>query len=144
MSRIVSSLAGRIRIRDRHLRDKTQLDKLANELLKIPAISELQCNPRTGSVVVHFDANIIDIATLETQIEAAVDKVLAAFLKSPQLSKKQVNRYSKIGMVGSLAVSLAFGLARKKRWRRWHIVGGYLFLANLGVHLIIYRKTLFR
>ena len=144
MSRIVSSLPGRIRIRDKCLRDQSRLNALRKELLKITAITELQGNVRTGSVVVIFDPNTIEIAALETKMDMAVDKVLAQALTPPLLTKKRINRYSKIGMMGSLAASLAFAAARRKRWRHWHALTGYLFVANLAAHLIIYRKTLFR
>lgn len=144
MNRIVSSLPGRIRVRDKQLRDQARLNALKNELLKIPAITELQCNVRTGSVVVNFDPSAIEIATLENKLDLAVDKILTDPLTPPLLTKKTINRYNKISMVGSLAVSLAFATARRKRWRRWHALTGYLFVANLGVHLYLYRKTLFR
>ncbi|MDD2760458.1 MAG: hypothetical protein PHH11_09210 [Methylomonas sp.] len=144
MNRIVSSLPGRIRIRDKRLRDQGRLKELRSELSKITAITELQDNARTGSVVVNFDPSGIEIAVLETKLDAAVDKVLAEPLTPPLLTKKRINRYNKIAMVGSLAASLALAAARRKRWRRLHALTGYLFVANLGVHLYLYRKTLFR
>lgn len=144
MNRIVSSLPGRIRVRDKRLRDQARLNELKKGLSKIAAITELQGDARTGSVVVNFDPSAIEIAALETKIDSAVDKVLAEPLTPPLLTKKRINRYSKIGMVGSLAASLALAAARRKRWRHWHALTGYLFVANLGVHLIIYRKSLFR
>lgn len=142
MSRIVSSLPGRIRIRDKRLRDPARLNELRKELLKIAAITNLQDNVRTGSVVVNFDASLIEIAVLETKLDSAVDKVLAE--PSPLLTKKHINRYNKIAMTGSLLASLALATARQKRLRRWHALTGYLFVANLGVHLYLYRKSLFR
>lgn len=142
MNRIVSSLPGRIRIRDKRLRDQARLNELKKELLKIATITELKSDARTGSVVVNFDSNLIEIAALEAKLDLAVDKVLAEPVQL--LTKKQLNRYNKIAMVGSLAASLAFGVARQKRFRRWHVLTGYFFVANLGVHLYLYRKTLFR
>ena len=142
MNRIVSSLPGRIRIRDKRLRDQARLNELKKELLKIAAITELKSDARTGSGVVNFDSNLIEIAALEAKLDLAVDKVLAEPVQL--LTKKQLNRYDKIAMVGSLAASLAFGVARQKRFRRWHALTGYFFVANLGVHLYLYRKTLFR
>lgn len=144
MNRIVSSLPGRIRVRDKRLRDQTRLNELKKTLLKIAAITELHGDARTGSIVVNFDPSAIEIAALETKIDLAVDKVLAESLTPPLLTKKRVNRYNKIAMVGSLAASLALAAARRKRWRRLHALTGYLFVANLGVHLYLYRKSLFR
>lgn len=144
MNRIVSSMPGRIRVRDKRLRDQSRLNELKKALLKIPAITELHGDARTGSIVVNFEPSAIEIATLETKIDSAVDKVLAEPLTPPLLTKKRVNRYNKIVMMGSLAASLAFAVARRKRWRRLHALTGYLFVANLGVHLYLYRKSLFR
>ena len=144
MSRIVSSLPGRIRVRDKRLRDQKRLTELKKELSNIAAISALQDDVRTGSVVVSFDANAIEIATLEKYLDAAVDKVLIEPLTPPPIPKKQLNRYSKIAMMGSLTASLALTVARKRRWRRWHAFSGYLFVASVAVHMVIYRKTLFR
>ena len=144
MNRIVSSLPGRIRIRDKRLRDQTRLNSLKKELEKITAISELQSNARTGSVLINFDPDVIEITDLETKIDAAVDKILAEPLTPPLLTKKNINRYNKIAMMGSLTASLAFAVARQKRWRHWHRLTGYLFVANLGLHLYLYRKSLFR
>ena len=144
MSRIVSSLPGRIRVRDKRLRDQERLAELKKELSKITAITALQDDVRTGSIVVNFDPSAIEIAVLETRLDSAVDQVLVERLTLPPITKKQLNRYNKIAMMGSLAASLALTTARRKRWRRWHALTGYLFVASVAVHMIIYRKTLFR
>jgi len=104
----------------------------------------LQDDVRTGSVVVNFDPSAIDIAALETRLDFAVDQVLVERLTLPPITKKQLNRYNKIAMMGSLVASLALTVTRRKRWKRWHALTGYLFVASVAVHMIIYRKTLFR
>ncbi|AEG00077.1 HMA2 domain-containing protein [Methylomonas methanica] len=144
MSRIVSSLPGRIRVRDKRLRDQTRLTELNKQLSKIAAISTVQADARTGSVVVRFDPAAIEISELEAHLDSAVDQVLVEQLIPPPITKKQLNRYNKIAMVGSLAASLALTTARRKHWRRWHALTGYLFVASVAVHMIIYRKSLFR
>lgn len=145
MNRIVSSLPGRIRIRDKNLRDQVRLNELKNVLLKIAAITQLQDNVRTGSVLVRFDPSAIEMATLEANILSAVDKVIGKPSKTPALlSRKSINRYNKLVMLASLGTSLTFAVARRRRWRRLHALTGYLFIANLGVHLFIYRKALRR
>lgn len=144
MSRIVSSLPGRIRVRDKRLRDQKRLSELKNELSKIAAITALQDDVRTGSVVVNFDPSAIEIAALETLLDYAVDQVVVERLILPPITKKQLNRYNKIAMMVSLAASLALTVARRKRWKRWHALTGYMFVASVAVHMIIYRKTLFR
>jgi len=144
MSRIVSSLPGRIRVRDKRLRDQKRLSELKNELSKIAAITALQDDVRTGSIVVNFDPSAIEIAALETLLDYAVDQVVVERLILPPITKKQLNRYNKIAMMGSLAAFLALTVARRKRWKRWHALTGYMFVASVAVHMIIYRKTLFR
>ncbi|EIC30070.1 hypothetical protein Metal_2334 [Methylomicrobium album BG8] len=142
MSRIVSSLPGRIRVRDNRLRHQARLDILEVELGKIAGITELQANARAGSVVVNFDPGQVDMAFLESQVDAVVDKALDAPLaKSKRPMKMRVNRYAKVGMLGSLATSLALAATGQKRG---HAVAGGLFVACLGVHLTTHRKSLLR
>jgi len=147
MSRIVSSVPGRIRVRDKALRDQTKLEQLKKELSnKIAAITALQDNVRTGSVLLRFDRNAIELSAIEVSIDSIVDKVISKTSKPQRLlSKKNINRYNKIIMLGSLGASLiALRMARRKPRIRWHRLTGYIFVANLGVHLYIYRKSLLR
>lgn len=145
MSRIVSSSLGRIRIRDKNLRNQVKLNTLKTELLNIAAITELQENSRTGSLLIRFDPNAIDIGILATDIDSIVDKILGrSSVAQSLLSKKNINRYNKIALLASLSASVAFAVIRPKHWKRRHILSSYVFLANLGVHLITYRKPLLR
>jgi hypothetical protein len=47
----------------------------------------LQDDVRTGSVVVNFDPNAIEIAILETRLDFAVDQVLVERLTLPPITK---------------------------------------------------------
>ncbi|MGY6278052.1 HMA2 domain-containing protein [Methylomonas sp. MgM2] len=146
MSRIVSSVPGRIRIRDKSLRDREQLIRVKTELSKIPVVTELHDNVRTGSILVRFKRRAVELSVIEQDIDAVVDQVVGKAPKPQRLlSKKNINRYNKIIMLASLGASLiALRMARRKRRVRWHKLTGYVFIANLGVHLYIYRKSLFR
>lgn len=53
----------------------------------------------------------------------------------------QVNRYAKAGMLGSLSASLALAATGQKRL---HAVTGGIFVACLGVHLGVHRRSLLR
>jgi len=142
LNRIVSSLPGRIRVRDKRLRHQARLELLEVELWKLPAITELQANAGAGSVVINFDPEQVEPATLESQVDAAVDKTLDAPLaKTKRPMRMRVNRYAKVGMLGSLATSLALAATGQKRG---HAVAGGLFVACLGVHLTTHRKSLLR
>ena len=146
MSKIVSSIPGRIRVRDKNLRHPDRLNQLKKELSNIPAITELQENVRSGSLLIHFDRNAIDLAEIESSIDAATDKVIGT-LKKPHtpLSKKNLNRYNKLIMLSSLGISIvALAFPHRGTRRFWHQSTGWIFLANLGVHLYIYRKSLKR
>ena len=146
MTRIVSAVPGRIRVRDKSLRDQERLKELKKELAKIAVITELQDNVRTGSVLVRFKRAAVELSVIEASIDAAVDKVIGKSSKPQRLlSKKNINRYNKLVMLASLGVSLfALTMAGRKRRIRWHKLTGYIFVANLGVHLYIYRKSVLR
>jgi len=146
MSRIVSSLPGRIRVRDKGLRDQAKLNELKNVLSQLSGVTSLHDNRRTGSLLLYFDRKAIELSVMEEKIESIIEKILGKAQKPQRLlSKKNVNRYNKIIMLGSLGTSLiALKLARRRPRIRWHKLTGYVFVANLGVHLYIYRKSLLR
>jgi len=138
MSRIVSALPGRIRIRDRALRDRARLARIEEALAGFEGIDSLQPNPRAGSLVLHFDAARVEIEALEAAVDAELARPHAPRRRS---LKMQVNRGAKLGMLGSLAASLALAAAGKKSW---HAVTGGLFVACLGVHLAVHRRSILR
>lgn len=144
MNRIVSSIPGRIRVRDKCLCDPNKLNQLTNMLGKVTAITQLQENSQSGSIVIYFDAKLIDVVELERQVDVAVDEInTVSFVETKEIksTKKQVNRYAKITMLGSLVSSLALATAGQKRW---HALTGGLFVVGLGVHLTTYHKSLLR
>lgn len=149
MSRIVSSIPGRIRVRDNKLRNQTTLDRIKTELLNIAAIAaitSLEGDNRTGSLLVRFNKNVVTMSCIEAQIDSAVDRVIGkSSTQQRLLSKRNLNRYNKMAMLLFLGMSLfTLTLAGRKRRIRWHRLTGYLFVANLSVHLFTYRKSLFR
>jgi hypothetical protein len=145
MNHIVSSIPGRIRVRNRELRDQKKLNQLLSRLEQIGGISRLQGNVRTGSILLRFDSAAISLSAIEVEINAAVYQIVGNQPKpATSISMKSLNRYNKLAMLASLGFSLTVTKFRIKRWRRWHTLTGYLFAANLGVHLYIYRKSLLR
>lgn len=142
MSRIVSALPGRIRIRDRVLRDCARLGRIEEALGRLEGIDSLQANHGAGSIVLHFDAARVDVEKLEAAVDQVIDADLAKPHKPHRRSlKMQINRGAKFGMLGSLAASLALAAAGEKRW---HAVTGGVFVACLGVHLGVYRRSILR
>lgn len=145
MNRIVSLVPGRIRLRDKQLRNPEALDRLSLALSAMPAITALQGSVRTGGLLLHYDARAVAREDMERQVEAAAEQTLGTARPEQALQlKKEINRYNKLAMLGSLGASLTFAAKRGKGWKRGHVWTSYLFVANLGVHLFIYRKSLFR
>lgn len=151
MIRIVSSLPGRIRLRDPALRRAAPLERLRAVLAAIDGVLSVQSNALAGSLVLRYDVARVAQAAIESQVEAAANPANPASLvlaASPRPRpdhtysvKRRINRYAKYGMLGSLAVSLAFATAGKKRW---HVASGGLFLVCLGAHVVLHRRHLLR
>ncbi len=143
---IVSSIPGRIRVRDKYLRNHDRLNQLKNELSNIAAITELNENVRTGSLLIRFDREAVELAAIESSIDSAVDRVIGGLPKPhTPLSKKNFNRYNKLIMLSSFGISIgALAIPRQSLRRFWHQSTGWLFVANLGAHLYIYRKSVKR
>ncbi len=139
--RVVSASPGRIRIRDRALRNPGRLAALEAVLAKREGILETSTNPGAGSLVLHFDPRRISIEALETLVDTTLDRLLATPAPTGNSRRRQTNQLAKIGMLGSLATSLALLATGQKRG---HAVAGALFVAGLGVHLSIYRRSIFR
>lgn len=139
MSRIASSLPGRIRVRDPQLRQPGRLERLRDMLAAGEGVASTEINPVTGSLLLHYNAATTPPEIMESFVDLAVDAELAA--PRPETAYTRLNRYAKRGMLGSLALSLAFAAAGHKRW---HIVGGGLFLVALGAHLMVHRERLLR
>ena len=139
MSRIASSIPGRIRVRDPQLRQPERLERLRTALAAGAGVASTEINPVAGSLLLHYDAATVAPELMEAFVDAAVDAELAA--PRPDTAQTRLNRYAKHGMLASLALSLAFAAAGKKRW---HVVSGGLFLAGLGVHLAVNRQRLLR
>lgn len=146
MSKIVSSIPGRIRVRDKNLRSHDRLDLLKKELSNIAAITELQENVRTGSLLIRFDREAIELAAIKSSIDSAVDTVIGMLPKPhTPLSKKNFNRINKLIMISSFGVSIgALAIPTLSYRRFWHQSTGWLFVAALGGHLYIYRKSVKR
>ena len=139
MSRIASSIPGRIRVRDPQLRQAERLERLRAVLAGGEGVTSSEINPTVGSLLLGYDAATVAPEIMEALVDAAVDAELAA--PRPDTAEARLNRYAKRGMLASLALSLAFAAAGKKRW---HVLSGGLFLAGLGLHLAVNRKRLLR
>lgn len=142
MSRIVSSIPGRIRARDTALRQPERLARLHAALGATAGVLSASANAAAGSLVLHYDAARIPVEDMEAIVEAAVDAELARPKNGlPPSTRVRINRCAKYGMLGSLGISLALAASGQKRW---HALSGALFVACLGVHLTVHRRHLLR
>ncbi|APR04492.1 HMA2 domain-containing protein [Thauera chlorobenzoica] len=142
MTHIVSALPGRIRIRGKPLRSIERLAALAAALGRLDAVHSVTPNPKAGSLVLIYDAAAVEATEFEAEVEALTDAEVARhYAGGPRSTRMQINRYAKVGMLGSLAASLAFAATGHKRW---HAATGSLFVAALLVHLTVHRRHLLR
>lgn len=142
MTRIVSSLPGRIRLRDPSLHQADRLDRLAAALAAMEGVLAVDGNARAGSLVLRYEAAGRDVEAMEAAVDAAADAEFAR--PRPHLkpsTRVRVNRYAKRGMLASLAASLALAAAGQKRW---HALTGGAFVACLMVHLAVHHRHLVR
>ncbi len=154
MARIVSSIPGRLRLRGDALHDPVLLRQLSDRVAHWRHVAAVEGNPRTGSLLVHYDAARLDRACCEQRALAAAANVLgtthvkvsAGETAQPAPrhgapSRVKANRWAKRGMLASLATSLLLAAVGSKRW---HALTGVLFLHALAVHLWVHRRHILR
>jgi copper chaperone CopZ len=138
---IVSTVAGRIRVRSRRLRSSGIADRVRRQVETMPGVSMVRVNTAAGCLVVGYDPQVVDTEGLEDRLEALCLPPPPARTGKPSTVSRQINRITKAGMVTTLGTSLVYGyLGRKKP----HIGFGAAFLAFAGVHMLRYRGTLLR
>lgn len=152
---LASRLPGRLRLRDRALRGRALYDSLMAEFRGWPGVVSLEGSLTTGSILLHYDVEQVSQADMEAKVMAAIAPVLGT--AEPVVSEapahvraeapayrralaRRLNRYSKIGMMISLPLSLA-ALAASKRV---HAGAGGLFVALMLVHMTVHRRHLLK
>jgi hypothetical protein len=154
MYSIVSSIPGRMRIRDASLRAEGNLARLAQALMALDASRAVTTNPRCGSALFVYDGHRAARADMEAAAARLLEEIVAPDGTPPEPTPelppeqdrharaplKKLNRYAKHGMAASLALSL--WLAYFSGGRRRHALAGWVFIACLGVHLARHRHRL--
>lgn len=145
---IVSSLPGRLRLRDARLRREALREAVLARLDTLPALRRLRANAAAGSVVVEYDGTRIGEAAMCREVIEAVAPWLAAAVPPAAAPKprrasrrRQFARANNLGMLASLGGSLAFAAAGAKAA---HVATGTVFLGLLGLHLATHRRSLLR
>lgn len=141
-SQTVSSVPGRIRIRDKALCNALLCSQLAARLSGRKGVVSVETNARAGSIAILYDPQVIEAHAIEASVDAIIAELQAARpVRGVKSTPRKLNRAAKAGMIGSLATSMALAAAGNKRW---HAATGAIFLCCLGVHLAVHRRHLLR
>lgn len=146
---IVRILPGRVRLRTPALRRASNAAALRKALLALTGVQDLQVNARVGSLLVHYDPQVLSEDALRTLLEHHFPGALVSAAPSAacgrsgaiptlRLSADQ-RRALAYAMLTSLGTSLLSLLVHSKKA---HVVAGLLFLGGLSVHLSDKRKFL--
>lgn len=138
---IVSTVAGRIRVRSNRLKSKKNAERVRERASALAGVMDVRVNPAAGSLVVSYDAAQVDALVLEEQLEALCAAGSGIPLTISGDLSRHLNQATKLGMMATLGTSLALGFAGRKKA---HIGFGAAFVAFAGMHMLRYQKTLVR
>lgn len=136
---IVSTLYGRIRIRSKFLKSARACSTAKRCIEEYPGVIEVRANRGAGSLVVRFDEQAVDVGELEERIESIC--MSASNGQQNGTLSRRINRVTKVGMISTLAASVACGFAGKKKP---HIGFGVAFLGFAGAHIYRHSSRLLR
>jgi hypothetical protein len=135
------------------LRNAGLHQRLEAELASWDDMVSVDGNRSIGSLLLIYDATRTVPAWMEARIEALMAdmagtalvsvKPLSAPSSAPQSRRptlRRLNRHSKLGMVASLALSLAAVGASK----RLHAATGAIYLVMMLIHMATHRRHLFK
>lgn len=138
---IVSTVSGRIRVRSNRLKSKKTAEQIRRQAVQLDGVTEVRINPAAGSLVVGYDTRAVDTVELEDRLEALCLPPAARPKSGRGRASRHLNRATKVGMMATLATSLAYGYLGKKKA---HIGFGTAFVAFAGMHMLRYQSTLVR
>ena len=102
MKRIVSAVPGRLRIKDPYLSTELAVASISASLSRELPIQSMRPNLVANSIVLHYDAALIDLSAMKAVIENLLAKLMRqeAANDSSRLkrrsAKRKLNRYAKI------------------------------------------------
>ncbi|MDO3377692.1 HMA2 domain-containing protein [Geoalkalibacter halelectricus] len=141
----IHSIPGRLRLRHMTLRNSEVREQLRRHAGRLSGIQELDINPRTASLLVRYDPQVLDSATLHATLEQLVPGAARPASSaghthslSRQLSRDERKKLA-YAMLTSLGTSL---LALLVHGKKAHVIAGCVFLAGLGLHLSDKKKFL--
>ena len=141
---IASCIEGRIRFRHPALSDPELLEIVTSQLAAMPGITEIEANPRTGSVLVTHDASVAsrDLVAMAEALAATHAEALAAAAPAKPAKKRVTpaqlkRRTQKIGLATCMAGAVATGLADTKAA---HLAFGFALAGFAAWHLTMHRR----
>lgn len=141
---IASCIEGRIRFRHPALSDPGLLELVTGQLARMPGITGIEANPRTGSVLVTHDKSVAtdDLLAMAEALAASHAETLAAGAAVKPVRKKATRgqikrRTQKIGLATCMAGAVATGLADTKAA---HLTFGFALAGFAAWHLYMFRR----
>ena len=141
---IASCIEGRIRFRHPALSDPELLEIVTSQLAAMPGITEIEANPRTGSVLVSHDASVAtsDLVAMAEALAATHAEALAEAAPAKPAKKNMTpaqlkRRTQKIGLATCMVGAVATGLADTKAA---HLTFGFALAGFAAWHLYMYRR----
>ncbi|BAH76325.1 HMA2 domain-containing protein [Solidesulfovibrio magneticus] len=141
---IASCIEGRIRFRHPALSDPELLEIVTSQLAAMPGITEIEANPRTGSVLVSHDASVAtsDLVAMAEALAATHAEALASAAPAKPAKKRMTpaqlkRRTQKIGLATCMAGAVATGLADTKAA---HLTFGFALAGFAAWHLTMHRR----
>ncbi len=139
---IASCIEGRIRFRHPALCDQELLRTVAEQVAAIPGITNIEGNPRTGSLLVTHDASVAS-ADLVSMAEAMAAQYAGLPSASPDQGRPRrgrgqvARRAQKVGLAACMAGAAVTGLADSKAA---HLAFGLALAGFASWHLYAYRR----
>lgn len=144
---IVSSVDGRLRIRDDALRNPSTARALEKRLLALKGIVEVKINQRIGSLLVLYDEAVTGIKGIRDAVAGYLDvrrpirdTVVRKRGKERSVIRRISKKVSNIGMLASLAFSVIAAILGAEGL---HVASGALFLFFFAMHFSRHRELVF-
>ncbi len=137
---ITSFVQGRMRIRDKKLKNKLIADEIENRITQFKGILGFSINHRVGSLLIFYDKAVLQLQKIIYVLEDYLggDAAKTRYKKyAASITDRTIVNFA---MLASLAVSM-FGAAADIVVI--HITAGIVFLGFLGLHIFRYKNMLF-
>lgn len=150
---IISSIPGRIRVRDSRLADAAEAGQLTSRLKLLPGITGISVNHRTASLLVQYDPasgveallrRYAGIEPVDPPVKPAASRKIPGKHKSSCITAGDLPiTYRQFLNYGMMVAFAASGIGIALHYRKLHAAAGLLFFGLNGLHMYNKRRTLF-